>query len=139
LIRHVRTEKPTVIHFSGHGSTKGIVLRSDDGAHAEVTGPSLQHFLNGRGVEFLVLNACYTKAQAEHVGSAVNAIVGTTTAVDDEAARRFSVAFYRAPGEGLSIRGAFRDGRDAVVLQGLPDVFWNAGELDRIPLGSASV
>ena len=135
LLRHVRSEQPTVIHFSGHGSAKGIVLRSDDGGCTEVTGPSLRRFLDGRGVELLVLNACYTKGQADHVAGAVSAVVGTTSEVHDEAARRFTVAFYRALGDGLSIREAFRDGGDAVVLYNLDDVFWSSGELDSIPLG----
>lgn len=134
LLRHVRTERPTVIHFSGHGSPNGIVLRSDDGSYTEVSGESLRRFLHGRGVELLVLNACHTKNQADHIGDAVGAIVGTTNKVDDEAARRFTVAFYRSLGDGLSIREAFRDGGDAVALHGFPDVFSSRGELDRVPL-----
>lgn len=139
LLRYVRAEQPTVIHFSGHGSTKGIVLRSDDGGEAEVDGRSLSGFLNGRGVELLVLNACYTKDPADHIGGAVNAVIGTTSAVDDEAARRFTVAFYRSLGNGLSIGEAFRDGKDAVSLHGFQDVYWSSGELDRIPLGPSDI
>src|SRR5262249_3973945 len=138
LIRHVRADKPNVIHFSGHGSAKGIVLRSDDGGDTEGSGPSLHRFLDGRGGDLLVLNACYSKAQADHVAGAVNAAVGTTSAVGDEAARRFTVAFYRTLGDGLSIREAFRDGGDAVALHGLQDVFWSSGSLDRILLAPAS-
>jgi len=85
----------------------------------------------------LVLNACYTKGQADHLGGTVEAVVGTMSAVGDEAARRFTVAFYRALGDGLSIREAFRDEGDAVALHGLDDVFWSSGELDRIPLEPA--
>ena len=62
------------------------------------------------------------------------AIVGTTAAVEDEAARRFTAAFYRALGDGLAIAEAFRDGTDATVLHGLQDVFWSSGELDRVLL-----
>ncbi len=136
LLRYVRSEQPTVIHFSGHGSSKGIVLRSDDGGYTEVSGQSLRRFLDGRGVGLLVLNACYTKAQADYVAGVVEAVVGTTETVGDEAARRFTVAFYRGLGDGLSIKEAFRDGGDAVALHGLDDVFWSSGDMDRIPLGS---
>jgi len=134
LIRHVRSERPTVIHFSGHGTTSGIVLRNDDGGYTEVSGPNLRRFLEGRGIELLVLNACYSKSQAEHVAGAVGATVGTTNVVGDEAARRFTVAFYRALGDGLSLREAFRDGGDAVALHGLEDVFWTTGNLNWVPL-----
>jgi hypothetical protein len=138
LLRYVREEQPTIIHFSGHGSAKGIVLRTDDGGCTEVSGQSLRRFLDGRGVDLLVLNACYSRAQADHVASAVTAVVGTTSAVGDDAARRFTVAFYRTLGNGLSIREAFRDGGDAVALHWLEDVFWSSGDLNRILLGSCA-
>ena len=51
--------------------------------------------------------------------------------MDDEAARRFTVAFYRALGDGLSIKEAFRDGGDAVELHGLVDVFHCVGVSDQ--------
>jgi hypothetical protein len=136
LIRHVRDVKPNVIHFSGHGSSRGIVLRSDDGGYTEVSGQSLRRFLDGRGIGLLVLNACFTKVQADHVAGVVEAVVGTTDAVGDEAARRFTVAFYRGLGNGLSIKEAFRDGGDAVALHGLEDVFLSSGKLDQVPLGT---
>jgi hypothetical protein len=131
LLRYVRDEKPNVLHFSGHGSAEGIKLRSDRGGVMKVTGPSLSQFLAGRGVELLVLNSCCSKSQVNHAAEAVGAIVGTTGEVDDEAARRFTVAFYRSLGNGLSIREAFRDGCDAAALHNLADVFWSFGKLDR--------
>src|SRR5207245_2509466 len=93
LIRHVRAEKPNVIHFSGHGSTTGIILRDDSGGYQAVAGANLKRFLEGRGVELVVLNACYSKSQADTIKGAVKTVVGTTDAVGDEAARRFTVAF----------------------------------------------
>lgn len=132
LILHVRERKPTILHFSGHGSMSGIAMRADDGGYHSVTGESLRRFLKGRGIELVVLNSCYSKAQADAIGDAVGAIVGTTASVDDEAARRFTVAFYRALGSGLSIREAFRDGGDAVALYNLNDVFRSSGDLDRV-------
>lgn len=130
LVRHVRSERPTVVHFSAHGSGIGIVLRNDEGGYVEVTGPSLKRFFHGRGVRLVVLNACFSKAQAEMLPRSVKAVVGTTDAVGDVDARRFTVAFYRALGEGLTIAEAFRDGGDAVVLPNGRDVFWSAGELN---------
>jgi hypothetical protein len=79
-----------------------------------------------------VLNACYTQAQAKLLGGAVLAVVGTTDSVGDDAARHFTVAFYRALGNGSSIREAFRDGRDAVDLNNKKDVFWSDGQLDEL-------
>jgi hypothetical protein len=130
LVRHVREHKPNVIHFSGHGSTTGIILRDDTGGYQAVEGTNLRRFLEGRGVDLVVLNACYSKGQAATIHGAVRVVVGTIDAVGDEAARRFTVAFYRSLGNGLSVREAFRDGGDAVALHGLIDVFHSGGDLD---------
>lgn len=129
LIRHVRADKPNVIHFSGHGNPNGIILRSDAAGDAEVTGSALGRFLKDRNIDLVVLNSCYSKHQADALKGAVKAVVGTTDVVDDEAARRFTAAFYRALGDGLSIKEAFRDGGDAVALHGLIDVFHSDGDL----------
>lgn len=137
LVRHVRADGPTVLHFSGHGTETGIVLRDDTKGYRTVDGASLRRFLNGRGVDLVVLNSCYSQAQADDIRPAVKAIVGTSAAVGDEAARRFTVAFYRALGDGLSVCEAFRDGGDAVALHGLEDVFHCAGDLDLILLSEA--
>ena len=132
LVRYVRSERPTVVHFSGHGSGRGIVVRNDEGGHTEVTGDGLQRFFLNRGVQLVVLNACYSREQAKLLPNAVAAVVGTTDAEGDVAARRFTVAFYRALGEGYSIREAFRDGVDAAILANEKDVFWSDGKLDQL-------
>jgi len=130
LIRYVREEKPNVLHFSGHGASNGIILRDDMGGNVPVAGSALERFLKGREVELVVLNSCYSKHQADAIKGAVGAVVGTTDAVSDEAARRFTVAFYRALGDGLSVKEAYRDGGDAVQLHGLTDVFHCDGDLN---------
>lgn len=132
LVRYVREVSPNVIHFSGHGSKRGIILRNDAGGDHSVQGRQLARLLQGRGVAVVVLNACYSKDQADSVRAAVKAVVGTTDAVGDEAARRFTAAFYRSLGNGLSVREAFRDGTDAVALHGLADVFHADGNLDLV-------
>lgn len=135
LVRVVREEQPNVVHFSGHGSSSGIIVRNDKSGYQAIDGESLKRFLLQRGVDLVVLNACYSKAQADAIGAAVKAVVGTTAAVGDEAARRFTVAFYRSLGNGLSVADAFRDGGDSVVLHGLKDVFHSAGQLDIVLVG----
>lgn len=113
-----------------HGDSKGIILRNDTGGDTVVIGSALERFLKGCEVELVVLNSCFSKHQANAIKGAVKAVVGTTDAVGDEAARRFTVAFYRALGDGLSVKDAFRDGSDAVQLHGLTDVFHSDGDLN---------
>ncbi|MGO4565880.1 CHAT domain-containing protein [Rhizobium sp. 2YAF20] len=128
LVRYLREEKPDVLHFSGHGSPGGIIVRDDTGAYRSISGTSLATLLRDRGVKLVVLNSCYSDAQAGMIDTSVPAVVGTTDAVDDEAARRFSVAFYRTLGNGHALADAFRDGRDAVELHALTDVFQIRGD-----------
>lgn len=132
LVKLVREKQPTVVHFSGHGSTEGICLRDDAGDAMLVSGESLQRLFRDRGVELVVLNACFSQKQALTISKVVPAVVGTTSAVGDHAARHFSAAFYRTIGNGLSIKEAFRDGSDAVAAYGLTDVFCTMGDQSRI-------
>lgn len=134
LVRYLRQDQPTIVHFSGHGSTSGIVLRTEDG-HTLVSGRALQRLFRERGVELAVLNACFSNEQAESLMEVIPAVVGTTHAVGDIAARRFSTAFYRTLGDGHSVDDAFRDGGDAVAVHELEDVFKAYGDLGRAVVG----
>jgi hypothetical protein len=93
--------------------------------------PVLQDIHLHTVTDLVVLNACFSESQAFPLKDVVPAVVGTTTAVGDEAARRFSTAFYRTLGDGHSFRDAFRDAGDAVAMHGLTDVFLAYGDLER--------
>ncbi len=129
LVRLLRRNRPRVVHFSGHGSREGIVLRTDVG-HLTAPGNVLSRLFRGRDIKLVVLNSCFSDAQAVALKDVVNAVVGTTAAVSDEAARRFTTAFYRTLGNGHNVRDAFRDGGDAVAVHNLVDVFRAYGDLD---------
>lgn len=134
LVRLVRQHTPTVVHFSGHGSTEGIALRHDDGRTTIVRQDALARLLMDRGVRLVMLNACYSADQADALLASVPCVVGTTDAVGDEAARRFSVAFYRTLGDGHSISSAFIDGATSVDLHNLRDVYVIRGAGEEILL-----
>lgn len=134
LVRLLRQHQPSIVHFSGHGEPDGIVLRTEAG-HAVVPGDALTRLFRDRGVALVVLNACYSDTQARQLLQAVPAVIGTTDAVDDEAARRFSVAFYRTLGNGHPVKDAFRDAGDAVAIHALVDVFAAHGDLEQLLCG----
>lgn len=135
VVRLLRRETPMVVHFSGHGSNEGIILRGDS-SDLEVSGTALARVFSDRNIKLVVLNSCFSDLQAEVLTSAVPVIVGTTASVGDEAARRFSIAFYRTIGNGYAVGEAFRDGRDAVGISMLEDVFRLRGDADIILCGS---
>ena len=130
LVRLLRQEQPTIVHFSGHGEQHGVVLRTESG-HTTVPGDVLARLFRDRKIALVVLNACYSESQATQLLDSVPAVVGTTDAVADEAARRFSAAFYRTLGDGHSVKAAFRDAGDAVAVHNLRDVFSAHGDLEQ--------
>jgi hypothetical protein len=138
LVRLLRKVQPSIVHFSGHGSPDGIILRSETG-HVAVHADSLARLFRERGVKLVVLNACFSDEQAEALAGAVDAVVGTTSNVSDEAARRFSTAFYRTLGDGYSVGDAFRDGGDAVEVHMLDDVFKSRGNMELVLCGAHQV
>ncbi len=70
-------------------------------------------------IELIVFNACYSRGQAEAVAQHINAAIGMTTAIGDEAARVFSAQFYSALSFGKSVRRAFEQARAQLLLEGI--------------------
>jgi hypothetical protein len=129
FLQALRRYNPNVVHFSGHGSTSGILMRGDGTETHQVSGRALARTLKLRNVEMVVLNACYSSTYADEISKSVNIVVGTTDAVDDEAALRFSKAFYRTIFLGYSVEDALQDGMAAVELYDLPNVYQSCGNI----------
>jgi hypothetical protein len=129
VVRSVRSRSPTVVHFSCHGDAHSIEMR--EGHH--VTDEHLCRFFAGRGVELVVFNTCFSEPMARRLvqEGAVRAVIGTTCALGDLAARSFSRTFYWCLCEGHTIRQALTDAKDSVKMEGLADVFKHEGDVDR--------
>ena len=106
MLRH----HPTLVHFSGHGRESGeLVFEAADGTSSplspELLGSVFGAFADSMGC--VVLNACWSDAQAEMIGQHIAAVAGMRTNVSDLAALNFSQTFYLAVGEGKSVSEAF--------------------------------
>ncbi len=134
-------EVPQFVHFSGHGSQNGgtdlptdrgltwdhpeaggLALEDEDGNVSLVSADALStlfHLFEGE-VSCVVLNACYSKSQAEAIVNHVPYVIGMQQAVPDDTAIAFAVGFYRALGAGKEIEFAFEAAKNAVALAGLP-------------------
>ena len=115
LLRYI----PQIVHFSGHGNASGdLVMRADDGSSQPVSITALADLfaIAGDSVRCVVFNACYSQAQAEAVAQHVDCVVGTSRAIEDEAAVRFAAGFYRALGYGQSVSTAFDLGCNEIDL-----------------------
>ncbi len=112
------------MHFSGHGAASGaLYLENQMGESHPVEPATLSMLLEqfSSRVNCVVLNACYSKIQAEAIARHIKYVVGMSKAIDDRAAIAFSVGFYQALGAGRTIEDAYKLGCAQVRLQGLPD------------------
>src|SRR5262245_40249519 len=116
-------ERPHVIHFSGHGTPSGrIMLAGADGDPRPVPLPGLTKLFGvlKDNVRVVVLNACYTEAQAKAVAREIDCVVGMHDAIPDPAAIAFAAEFYQALGFGKSVQQAFDLGVARLVGEGVP-------------------
>ena len=128
VIHTVSDMAPDIVHFSGHGSSDGIVLRDDSGKHVVASGEWLQSLFSGRGVKLVVLNSCYSNDQVLAISKVVPCVIGTSKSVKDAAAIRFSQMFYRQIADGKSVRDAARDARLLANIVKGQDVYVEYGD-----------
>lgn len=118
------SEAPDLVHFSGHGTSLGRLVFEDaygEGQEipCEAIG-SLFQILQGqtRGV---VLNACYSEAQAVEIAKHVDFVIGMSDSLEDDSAIAFATSFYQALAYGQTIEVAFNLGCNQIHLEDLED------------------
>ncbi|MGM3307213.1 CHAT domain-containing protein [Anabaena sp. WFMT] len=116
---------PQIVHFSGHGSGEdGLVLENDLGEAQLVSTEALANLFKRfakRGLECVVLNACYSEIQADEIVKHIDYVVGMNSNIGDDAAIKFAVGFYDELAAGYSYEDAYHGGCDAIALQGIPE------------------
>ncbi|MFG1723197.1 hypothetical protein ACGFII_31720 [Micromonospora chalcea] len=124
LIAAVQRHNPDVLHLSGYGEEgDGFLFRTDDGGQAPVKQQALSDLLAVAApqLRLALVNACWGASLAQLLANTTGCAIGSTTIVDDETARRFSLEFYRAMGNGFSAGDSFRITRHALATYDLPD------------------
>lgn len=118
LLRH----RPQIVHFSGHGTEHNeIILQDARGVGRPVSAEALQGLfrLFNDTLRCVVLNACFSAAQATAIGAVVDCIVGMQAETTDQAALAFATAFYQGLGYGQSVQTAFDLGCNVLNLHHL--------------------
>ena len=137
--------RPAVVHFSGHGDgANGLCFEDTDGnTHRTGAMPLaklLHHFKDD--LKCVVLNACYSDIQAEVIRNEIDYVIGMRSAVNDDSAAKFAVAFYDAVFAGTDFRTAFDLGCTALDLNNLPDsdvpIFMTGSHLEKSTLSYTS-
>lgn len=151
LSRLLLDHRPDVVHFSGHGmllrvrpaasagatrefdapgdveafgpAAPGVVFFEDDGGKAA---PVPSEALTGlfalmTSQRCVVLNACFSAAQAAEIAAHVDCVIGMKRAIGDGPAVAFSIGFYRALVRGMSVKEAFELGKNTIGICDLPD------------------
>jgi hypothetical protein len=143
LINRLSEHRPDVVHFSGHGLGGADAVDGTRNLHAATEAPEAQILLvdeatgapkaigqkalvnlfrirRGR-IRLIVLNACFTRPQAEALSAEVDCVIGTNRAIGDEAARVFSARLYQTLADGGSVQQAFDDARVELDVNGIPE------------------
>lgn len=116
--------EPTILHFSGHGTTDGKLVflsRSGTGAPAPPEAiANLLAFCVEDGLRCVVLNACYAEEQARLIAEHVECVVGISGEIKDKSAIEFSAGFYAGLAESRTVQRAFDLGKNQIKLMGEP-------------------
>ncbi len=124
LLQQLNEVRPTIVHFSGHGSASGGLMLHNAKGTAQVVAPAavgrLFRVLRDR-VRVVFLNACHSLAQAEAIAQEIDCVIGMEDEIGDDAARVFASSFYRALGFGRSVQEAFDQGLTALLLENIPE------------------
>lgn len=127
LVETVRVEKPTAIHFSGHGAPSALAFEDEEGREDVISihdlVAALRKRIDGALPPLFYLASCHGNDQASGEESSaarlhregVPQVVGYYGPIVDELSTRAEVAFYRALAEGETTRYAVRQARQALA------------------------
>lgn len=107
ILQAINEINPDVIHFSGYGSENGeLVLENTDGSAKLVTKEAITQTIMSASdkIHLIFFNACFSYEQACEVVNHVDAAIGMTDSISDNAASAFAAQFYSSLGFGHSVK-----------------------------------
>jgi esterase/lipase superfamily enzyme len=117
--------RPTIVHFAGQGASTGeVVLQGPGRIQMGFSKKRLDSIFESVAdqTKCVVLNACYSAAQARDLGRRVQFVTGIPRDVGDLGAARFNSGFYNALADGEDYSTAIQKGSIAVHAEALPDL-----------------
>ena len=117
-ITHALDEyEPIVLHFSGHGDSKGLCFEDEFHTAQIVKKVALANLLRQQsGLRLVILNACYSREQAQSIADSTGHVIAMEGSLRDQDAIQFSREFYNALGYGRTFEAAFTRAKHAVEL-----------------------
>jgi hypothetical protein len=116
--------EPQIVHFSGHGTRTGELYFEDVVGKVKIVQPealSALFEMESERIKCVVLNACYSNAQAESIAQHIPYVIGMNREIGDKAAIAFSVGFYKALGASRTVEQAYKAGCVEIRLEGISE------------------
>jgi len=107
-----------IVHFSGHGTERGLVFEDTGGRLIVPSSEALAELLSRHQVSTAILNACYSLSVGRFTNVGLEFTVASAGPVADPAAIEFTRGFYDAVGAGKDIPDAYEEGLSCARLKG---------------------
>jgi hypothetical protein len=121
VARYLAEYQPTVVHFVGNGSPTGEIMLRNNCQIQPLTPSDFANLfkIEGRQIDCVVLNSCFSVAMADELGKHVGCTIGIDEEIDDAPTEKsFIGEFYRELAMGNGYQGAFDRGcREMQSLQ----------------------
>ena len=124
ILQAINETNPTIIHFSGHGTENGeLVLLNPDGSAKTVSKEAISMVMStaSNTIRLVVFNACFSEIQAANVVEHIEAAIGMSTSIGDEAACVFAAQLYSSIGFGHSLQKSFNQAIAQLMLEGIKE------------------
>lgn len=124
LLQFINEVNPTILHFSGHGTSDGKLVFQDNNDQPKLLNmDTLIELINASSdnLRLVVLNNCYSSIISEKVIDNIEASIGMNNSIGDEAAIVFASQLYSSIGFGLSLEKAFQQAIVALKLYDIPE------------------
>ncbi len=114
--------EPHIVHFCGHGEGGKLIVENDSGNAILVDSKALSGLfkLFSDQIECVLLNAAFSKRQADAIVKHIDYVIGMNGDIQSEVAIEFAVGFYDALGAGKSYDIAFEFACNAIQLFEIP-------------------
>ena len=120
LLQALNEHKPHIVHFSGHGSSGDEIIFLDNEGNAKfIEKAAIVQMLasTAANLRLVVFNTCFSQNQAQEITQHVEAAIGMSDSIGDDAARNFSAQFYSAIGFGLSVEQAYNQAKAYLMAE----------------------
>jgi hypothetical protein len=118
LLRALK-DKPTILHFAGHGKQEGIMVANDQNQGVILNNEVMKRLFKPLigATELILLNSCYSAHQAQLISRFGFIVIGHNLPIGDKAAVSFAKGFYLGLSEGMSYEEAFSDGITTILAE----------------------